>query len=94
MSSDKLARQMELITELASICEQLGWIVGVPASNDPNDEMVPGLIIGTKQFVADIATVFSDGQNIDDVMEVYEKGEEASLEDSVPMPNNKKNTLH
>lgn len=92
MPSDKMARQMELITELAGICEELGWIVAVPASSDPNDEMVPGLVIGTKQFVSEIASVFSDGSNIDDTWETYEKGEEAPLDDQPAMK--KKNTIH
>lgn len=40
-------RQHELIEELSRICNELDWVIGLPNE----DEEVPGLIIGTEQFV-------------------------------------------
>lgn len=96
-SDDKSYKQMLLIQEMADIATQLGWIVGIPASPNSDEKMVPGLIIGTKQFVADIASVFSGGENIDDMMESYDKEGEVSLKEEAPpqLPNTvKKTTLH
>lgn len=88
--SDK-NREMELIQSLADICEELGWIIAIPSQ----DELVPGLIIGSEEFVADvIQTVYGDD------VEIYKKtpgAEGMEQDDNFGKPddkNKKKNTFH
>lgn len=57
-------KQMELIMELSSICEELGWVVAIPSQ----EEKVPGLIIGTEEFVQEVVEIYYG----DDV-EIYKK---------------------
>ena len=78
--------QAELINELADICEQLGWAIGVPADNE--SEMVNGLIVGTEDFIYHIIQAF-DGEAV----EVYSK-DEGTGEISEPQLLEKKKIVH
>ena len=40
---------MQLIKELMGICEELGWDVAIPDTEE--DEEVPGLIIGYPEYI-------------------------------------------
>ena len=51
-------KQMELINTLGEICQELGWVIGVPEHEDPST--VPGLIIGKEDFVYELAAVYGD----------------------------------
>lgn len=42
-------RQYELIEKLTEIVNELGWVIGIPTA-----DVVPGLIIGTEDFVREI----------------------------------------
>lgn len=55
MTSDdrEIKRQQELITQLTLICDELGWVIGIPGSE--GDDKVSGLIIGTEEFVQAVA---------------------------------------
>lgn len=46
-------RQYELIQQLSEIVAELEWVIGLPTS-----EVVPGLIIGTEEFVAEVIQVY------------------------------------
>lgn len=52
--SDEQQRQKLLISKLSEIVNELGWVIGLPAG----EEMVPGLIIGTEQFVVDVVETY------------------------------------
>lgn len=47
-------KQQELIEELASICEELGWVIALPTMEDT----IPGLVIGQENFVNDVVSVY------------------------------------
>lgn len=55
-------RQQELITQLAEICEELEWVVGLPKEDD--DKMVPGLIIGEEAFVMQVVAAYTDDYEV------------------------------
>jgi hypothetical protein len=86
--------QMELIQALAEICKELGWIVGVPTTPD-STTAVPGLIIGTEEFVYQVVANYY-GPDVNDHVEAYTTAEaDATIEETVlPDPNKKKTTLH
>lgn len=46
-------RQHELIQALTEIANELEWVIALPTS-----EMVPGLIIGTEEFVTEVVKVY------------------------------------
>lgn len=74
-------RQEELISELATICEELGWVVAIPS----NEERVPGLIIGLEDFVQEVVTIYYG----DDV-EIFKKElNTEGMEEVVPTKNKK-----
>lgn len=52
--ADEQQRQRLLISKLSEIVNELGWVIGMPAGED----MVPGLIIGTEQFVVDVVETY------------------------------------
>lgn len=53
-------KQKKLIEELSMIVNELGWVIGLPSGVD----MVPGLIIGTEEFVQDVVGTYY-GPNYD-----------------------------
>ena len=90
--TDEQKRQEQLIIQLAEICEELNWVVGIPA--DDSGTMVPGLIIGTEAFLGQVVEVaFKD-------YEVY--SHDAGTDGMVELPvgesneplNKKKPTFH
>ena len=84
MSKNKT--QKELIDELAEICGELGWAVGVPADDDT--QPVEGLIIGTEKFILEIV------QSMDaETVEVFSK-ESTENEFSEPISIDKKKLMH
>ncbi len=62
------AKQQELIDQLAAICEELEWVVGIP-TEEGDESTAHGLIIGTEQFVYSVVALFPDANNVD----VYSK---------------------
>ena len=86
MSSVK--KQQEIIEILQSVCEELGWVIGIPADDD--ETLVDGLIIGKEEFV--YAVVDSFGQEYD----VFSKnfGDEGMTELEKSVPAKKKQTFH
>lgn len=56
-------RQQELITQLAEICEELEWVVGLP-KEEGDDTMVPGLIIGKEEFVMQVVAAYTDDYEV------------------------------
>lgn len=49
-----IKRKTELIQELAEICRKLDWVIALPTEQDT----VPGLIVGTEEFVAEVVQVY------------------------------------
>lgn len=47
-------KQTELIQKLAEIVNELEWVIGLPTG----DDMVPGLIIGTEEFVRNVVETY------------------------------------
>ncbi len=43
-------KQQEMIDALQAICEEMGWVVGIP-TEEGSDEIVDGIILGTEEFV-------------------------------------------
>ena len=43
----------KLFESLLEIVSKLGWVVAFPKSDDPEAE-VPGMVIGTEQYVTDV----------------------------------------
>ncbi len=46
-------RQYELIQELTKIVNELDWVIGLPEG-----DIVPGLIIGTEEFVTQVVEAY------------------------------------
>lgn len=84
MSNQK--KQQEIIDMLQSICEEMGWVIGIPSDED-SDEVVDGLIIGTEEFVYSVVSAVRGDH------EIFSKniGEENMKE--LPAPK-KKVTFH
>lgn len=78
--------QIELINQLAEICEKLGWAIGVPADDDT--EMVSGLIVGTEEFINSVIQ-YMDAETV----EVFSK-EEGSESFTEPAVIDKKKIMH
>lgn len=78
--------QKELINQLADICEQLGWSIGVPADNE--NDPVDGLIIGTEEFIMSVVEIIDQ-----ESVEVFSK-ESTEQEFSEPTVINKKKLVH
>lgn len=72
-------RQLELIQQLTEICDELGWIVGVPGE-EGSDSTVPGLIIGKEEFVYEIVEAFSGPTEY----EIFEQDETGELNEKEP----------
>lgn len=51
---------MDLMEQLIKVIDQLGWSVAVPEGDD--DEDVPGLIIGTQEYVSAVTDRLPEGQ--------------------------------
>lgn len=64
--------KMEVIQELAELIDSLGWVMALPT-----DEIVPGLIIGEKDFVMDVVK-----QYYGDGYEVLEKDQVSGFADA------------
>ncbi len=79
--------QKELIDQLAEICEQLGWSIGVPA--DDENQPVEGLIVGTEEFIMSIV----ESMDAEASMEVFSK-ESTEEEFSEPVLLDKKKLMH
>lgn len=74
--------QLEIITELAELCKELGWVIALPEQ----EEMVPGLIIGNQDFVEEVTeTLYGPGFSI------FSSDEEGNITEGPP---NKKSTIH
>lgn len=58
--SNNEKKQKELIEDLAEIVNELGWVIGLPSG----EGMVPGLVVGTEEFVRDVVEVYY-GANYD-----------------------------
>lgn len=80
-------KQQELIEELASICEELGWVIALPTM----EETIPGLVIGQETFVNDVVSVYYGSD-----YEVFSKDMSDPGMKEVPMlpPTKKKATFH
>lgn len=81
-------KQQEIIEILQSVCEDLGWVIGIPADDD--ETVVNGLIIGTEEFVYGVVESFQNeydvfSKNIED---------EGMKELPTSVPNKKKATFH
>ncbi len=46
-----IERQHEILSIIAELADELGWLVAFPSES----EEVPGLIIGTEEFVMNVA---------------------------------------
>lgn len=55
-------KQQELIDLLGSICEELGWVIGILADN-PEDR-ADGLIIGPEDFVYQNLAMYEDEYDV------------------------------
>lgn len=77
-------KQNELIDLLSSICEELGWVVGILA-DDP-EQLADGLIIGPEEFVYETLAMY-DGEH--DVMT-----KELSSEGMKDLPKSKSRKLY
>jgi hypothetical protein len=51
---------MDLMEQLVKIIEQLGWSVAIPEADEEED--VPGLIIGTQEYVSAVTGRLPEGQ--------------------------------
>lgn len=80
-------KQQELIEELASICEELGWVIALPTMEDT----IPGLVIGQETFVNDVVSVYYGSD-----YEVFtkEKMDEGLKEVPILPPTKKPGTYH
>lgn len=45
-------QKVDLILQIADACEKLNWVIGL--ATDEHSEKVPGLILGTQEFVSDV----------------------------------------
>jgi hypothetical protein len=84
-------KQQQLIDVITSACEELGWVVGLPGSEN-EDDTVPGLVIGIESFVVQVVEsyttdyeVFDKNMNDDGLHQV---------EGDTYENNKKKNTYH
>lgn len=59
-NDDITKKQKELIEKLSEIVAELEWVIGLPVGSDS----VPGLIIGTEEFVRDVVETYY-GPNYD-----------------------------
>ena len=55
-------KQQELIDLLGSICEELGWVIGILADNP--EEQADGLIIGPEEFVYQDLAMYEDEYDV------------------------------
>ena len=62
------SKQQDLIDQLAAICEELEWVVGIP-TEEGDENIAQGLIIGTETFVMSVVGMFPEPENVD----VYSK---------------------
>lgn len=70
MSSDEnnsSKSDMELIMEMAEIAAQLGWQIAVPVGFEDADgtERVPGIVVGTSEFIFEVMGDDQDGSAYD-----------------------------
>jgi len=86
MSRDDQRKQQELIEQLSSICEELGWVIGIP-SEEGSEEVVEGLIIGTEKFVYAVVDAFKAEY------EVYSKNIGDDEMTQLPAPQSKKKII-
>lgn len=56
----------ELVIVIQDACEQLGWHIGMDASQ----EMLPGIVIGKHEYVLEVVEQLENG----DYYEVYSSG--------------------
>jgi hypothetical protein len=82
-------KQFELIEQLAEICEELGWVVGLPAE-EGHDQTVPGLIIGREKFVLEVVAAYTD----DYTLMSKDKGTDGMHEVHPAIESKKKLTFH
>lgn len=55
----------EVLTRIAELCAEIGWDIAIPT----NEETVPGLIIGTEEFLAEM------GSNYEEVLKKFRTDE-------------------
>ena len=86
MSGDDTIKKIELIQDLAAIADQLGWVIALPTEEDA----VPGLIIGTEEFVNEVVKLYYG-----DAYEIFTKDPTTDgLVEIPPQNNGKKATVH
>lgn len=56
-------KQQEIIDQLQSICEELNWVIGIPAEEGSEDK-VNGLFIGTEEFVYSVVAAIRGDHEI------------------------------
>lgn len=77
-------RQMELIDQLAQICEELNWVIALPTQEEP----VPGIIMGQEGFVQEVVQSYYG-----DAYEVLTKeAHEEGMKEIPQLPEGKKKT--
>lgn len=54
----------QLFKELLEIVKELGWKVAFPIGDD--DDAVPGMIIGTEEYVTDVTEAVDEFERYDD----------------------------
>lgn len=86
--TDDPERQKKLIEELSLIVNELGWVIGLPAGVD----VVPGLIVGTEEFVKDVVGTYY-GPNYD-VFKEDPTGENNLIEEPRNESEEKKKTTY
>lgn len=86
MSKPDRKKQEELIEQLSSICEELGWVIGIP-SEEGSDEVVEGLILGTEKFVFAVVDAFKSDY------EVFSKNVADPGMKELPAPQTKKKII-
>lgn len=83
---DDQKKQQEVIEMLQAICEEMGWVIGIP-TEEGSDEIVEGLIIGTEEFVRGVV------ESVQSNYEMYAKDVAEDSVKEIPAPK-KKVTFH
>lgn len=74
--------QLDIITELAELCKELGWVIALPEQ----DEAVPGLIVGDQAFVEEVTEAYYGPG-----FSIFSSDEEGNITEGPP---NKKSIIH
>ncbi len=79
-----IKKQQEMIDILSSLCEELGWVIGILA--DDSESTADGLIIGPEAFVYKNLAMYEEEYDV----VTQNMGEERMTELSSSTPNKKK----